>query len=88
MTPSPDLINGTFEILGGVFVLNHCRSVIRDKAVKGVSIISVVFFSLWGCWNIYYYPHLDQWWSFYGGLVIVSANTLWCVLLIKYWKRR
>ena len=84
---TPDVINGTLEMLGGVFVLNHCRAVIRDKAVKGVSIISIVFFSIWGYWNLFYYPHLDQWWSFWGGILIVSANSLWVMLLIKYWRK-
>lgn len=80
----PDLINGSFEFLAGFFVLNHCRMVLKDKAVAGVSIISIVFFTLWGFWNLYYYPHLDQLWSFYGGMFIVTANTLWVILLIKY----
>jgi len=80
----PDLINGSFELLAGLFVLNHCRAVIRDKAVKGVSIISVGFFTSWGFWNLFYYPHLDQWLSFFGGLFIVAANSIWVLLLLKY----
>lgn len=79
-----DIINGLFELLAGVMILNHCRAVIRDKAVAGVSIISTIFFSLWGVWNLHYYPSLDQWWSFAGGLLIVAANFLWVSLLIKY----
>jgi hypothetical protein len=81
---SPDFVNGAFELLGGAFVLNHCRAVVRDKAVAGVSILSTAFFSAWGVWNLYYYPHLGQWWSFTGGLVIVASNCLWVALLIKY----
>ena len=83
-----DLINGTFEILGGLMVLNHCRIVWRDKAVAGVSILSIIFFMTWGIWNLYYYPSLNQWWSFLGGIAIVIANVLWVVLLIKYRKPR
>ena len=78
------MINGSFELFGGLFILNHCRTVIKDKAVKGVSIISTVFFMLWGIWNVYYYPSLDQWWSFCGGLVICAANFLWIGLMIYY----
>jgi len=81
---SPDSVNGLFEMVGGLFILNHCRAVLRDKAVAGVSIISTIFFSSWGVWNLYYYPHLDQWWSFSGGLVIVAANCLWIGLMLKY----
>lgn len=81
-----DVINGLFEMLGGIFVLNHCRTVIKDKAVAGVSIVSTIFFTLWGVWNLYYYPSLDQWWSFLGGLMIVSSNTLWVLLMFRYRK--
>lgn len=83
---TPDHINGTFEILGGYFILRHCFAVMKDKAVAGVSIISTAFFAAWGIWNLYYYPHLDQWWSFAGGLAIVASNIFWIVLLLRYRK--
>jgi len=79
-----DLINGSFEVLSGFMVLNHCRAVKRDKAVAGVSIISVFFFTIWGVWNLYYYPTLGQTISFYGSIVIVLANVYWVCLLIKF----
>lgn len=79
-----DATNGLFELLGGFLVLNHCRAVLRDKAVAGVSILSTAIFTLWGAWNLYYYPSLGQWYSFAGGLSIVSANCLWVMLLMKY----
>lgn len=72
----PDLINGTFEALGGVFIHGHCRAVLRDKAVAGVSIISTVFFTAWGIWNLWYYPSLNQMASFYAGVFLVLANCL------------
>jgi hypothetical protein len=84
----PDLINGSFELLAGFFLLNNGFQVIKDKSVAGVSIISVMFFTLWGFWNLFYYPHLNQMISFFGGLLIVVANTFWVVLLLKYRKPR
>ncbi|HYT43599.1 MAG TPA: hypothetical protein VEP90_14770 [Methylomirabilota bacterium] len=81
---TPDMINGIYEAIGGLLILNHCRAVLRDKAVAGVSILSTTIFTTWGIWNLYYYPSLDQWWSFMGGIVIVLANALWVTLLLKY----
>jgi hypothetical protein len=81
---SPDFFNGLFEAVAGLLVFNNCRAVLRDKQVKGVSIISTAIFTSWGFFNIYYYPSLDQWWSFSGGLVIVSANSLWVYLMVRY----
>jgi hypothetical protein len=82
--PWPDLINGAFEALAGLFVLNHCRALHRDKMVRGVSIVSTAFFTSWGFWNLYYYPALGQWASFAGGLFIVSGNVLWVGMLLHY----
>lgn len=80
----PDLINAAFEFLGGFFILNHCRVTIRDKEVKGVSFLSTIFFGIWGWWNCWYYPHLGQWASFAGGLMISAANMFWIFLMLKY----
>lgn len=81
-----DMINGAYELLGGVFILNHCRAVLKDKAVNGVSLVSTVFFTSWGVWNLYYYPSLNQWCSFAGGIFIVLSNCLWIGLMLKYRK--
>lgn len=70
--------------MSSLMVLNHCRVLLRDKAVAGVSILSTVFFTLWGGWNLFYYPHLGQWLSFYGGIAIMIANALWVLLMMKY----
>lgn len=79
-----DLTNGAFEFGGAVLIFNHCRAVLRDRAVAGVSILSTAIFTSWGFWNLYYYPSLDQWASFTGGLFIVTANCTWVYLMLKY----
>lgn len=84
---TPDMINALFEFSGGLFILNHCRAVLKHKTVAGVSVISVIFFTLWGIWNLVYYPHLNQMLSFYAGIFITVANTLWIALMV-YYKRK
>ena len=79
-----DMINGGFEALGTVFVLNHCRVLLKDRQVKGVSILSTVFFTGWGFWNLYFYPSLGQWWSFVGAALLVGANCLYVALLVVF----
>ena len=81
-----DLINGLFELFGGVMIFLNCRALYRDKIVRGVNVGVTVFFTTWGIWNLYYYPHLDQWMSFVGGLLIVTANTLWIGMSWYYHK--
>jgi len=80
----PDAINGAFELCAGFFVLKHCAVLYKDKLVRGVSLLAAFFFTSWGFWNLFYYPHLEQWLSFYGGLLIVLANSLWVGMMIYY----
>lgn len=78
----PDLINGSFELVGGFMIWLNVRALWRDRVVKGVSWATVIFFTSWGYWNLYYYPSLNQWMSFLGGLFIVSGNTAWVLLYL------
>jgi uncharacterized membrane protein YfcA len=79
-----DLVNAGYESIGGLMIFLHCLALYRDKEVKGVSVFATVIFTSWGYWNLYYYPHLNQWASFFGGVVIVLANTLWVGMMWYY----
>ena len=85
--PWQDLANGTFELVAGLAVWNHARVLYLHKKVRGVSVLSTLFFSSWGWWNLYYYPWLDQWASFTGGLFIMSGNLMWLLMMVHYIKR-
>lgn len=82
-----DFINGSFELFGGLFLLKNVIQLHRDKLVRGVHWVPTTFFMLWGVWNLYYYPHLDQWWSFTGGLLIVSVNAIWVGQMLYYGRK-
>ena len=82
-----DAVNGSFEMSSGFLLWNNVRILIRQKEVRGVSIITTTVFALWGYWNLYYYPSLNQWLSFIGGLNVVAANTVWVILAIYYTRR-
>lgn len=84
---TPDMINGLFELGGGLLICLSIRRLHIDKVVRGVSVLPVTFFAAWGYWNLYFYPHLDQWWSFIGGLMVVGANTIWVLQMLYYIRR-
>lgn len=88
MTVTPDFINGMFESIGGGLVLTNCLRLYRDKEIKGVSIFPTAFFSVWGIWNLYYYPNLKQWLSFTGGLLVTLANVIWVCMAIYYIRKK
>ncbi len=84
---APDIVNGLFEVLGGLTTALNIRALMRDKEVKGVDWRLTFFYTAWGLWNLFYYPHLGQWASFAGGVVIVAGNAVWLALVIHYRRR-
>ncbi len=81
---TPDIVNGTFEIIGGILCWMNAVRLWKDKAIKGVMWQVTTFFTLWGFWNLIYYPALGQWFSFLGGAFLVIRNTPWVILALKY----
>lgn len=81
---NPDMINGLFELFGGLLYILNIRLLLIHKQVQGVSLIPTVFFTSWGIWNLFYYPSLDQWYSFYGGVFLVTVNAIWLLLALYY----
>lgn len=79
-----DLINGLFELLGAVMIWSNVKRIQNDKQVRGVNWKVSGFFWGWGIWNLFYYPHLAQWWSFTGGMAICGANFVWLYYAIRY----
>ena len=84
---SPDLVNALFEILSSIFILLSILRLYQDKVVCGVPAFHVVFFWLWGTWNIFYYPYLDQTASFICAIIVLAMNSLWAGMLVYYIKR-
>ncbi len=79
-----DLLNGLFELGGAVVAWMNAYKLYKDREIKGVYWPVWIFFSSWGLWNLYYYPSLGQYISFYAGIILVSGNIAWVVLAFKY----
>lgn len=89
MANVPDLVNALFELLGGFILLLDVGRIYKDRVLRGVHWGPKAFFTAWGFWNVFYYPHLGQWMSFVGGLFIVAVNTLWVVMALYFmWQDR
>lgn len=82
-----DLVNCLFELSGGFFVWLSIRKLLRDRAVRGVSLFMIGFFAAWGLWNLYYYPSLGQILSGIGAIGVAAANFAYLTLLIWFSRR-
>lgn len=83
----PDIVNSMFEMFGGFMIAKNCWQLYCDKELKGVCILPMAFFNLWGFWNLYFYPCFGAWWSFVGAIGIVITNTIWVAQALYYTKK-
>lgn len=81
---SPDLINGLFEFGGSVAVWLNFAAIIKDRGYAGTRWPMMVFFTAWGFWNLFFYPHLGQLLSFVGGISLTLANCFVVWAMAKY----
>lgn len=79
-----DGVNGAFELFGGFVLLLHVRRLYIDKVLSGVSVVATAYFVTWGFWNLYYYPHLEQWISLVGAIAVVFVNVVWISMMAYY----
>ena len=84
---TPDIINGSYEFLGGLAVWSNVYAIWKDKGYLGIRLQTMLFFTSWGLWNLYYYPHLNQWASFLGGISIGLANVAFVSAMLYYGKK-
>lgn len=79
-----DKINSMFEFAGAIVTWMNVHSLYKAKKVIGINYASVIVFSLMGVWHLCYYSALDQFLSFYSGILIVSGNVTWLLLLFIF----
>lgn len=81
-----DIVNSGFHLGAAIFTFLNCYTLYKEKEVKGVNVFTTVFMVLWGLWNLYYFKALNQPFTWYMNIAILSANVLWVSLVFKYRK--
>lgn len=79
-----DAINALFELGGASVLVFNVMALHRDKKTLGVHIVPTAFFMTWGWWNLVFYPSVNAWWSFYGGILVTLVNTVWVGQMFWY----
>lgn len=83
----PDLINGIFGVLGGLFIALSIAKLHREKTARGVSIVYVAFFTSWSWYHVYFFTTVNLWWSWAGAIGMMTANTIWLCQMVYYSRR-
>lgn len=74
-----DIINALFEGFGAYVAWVNFIKLRRDMAVKGVYWPVWGFFSVWGLWNLAFYPAVGAWASATMGAVLCAGNIAWTI---------
>lgn len=77
-----DIINGLIELVGAGFTWRNAWELWKARELRGVYWPTSLFFTIWGAWNLYYYPSLGQWFSFYAGILLAMGNLAWVVMAV------
>jgi uncharacterized membrane protein YqgA involved in biofilm formation len=82
-----DTINACFEGGGALFLCMNVRRLLKDKSVKGVSLVPSLWWTAWGFWNIYFYAAVACAASFWAGIAVVSVQAVWVCLALMFARR-
>jgi hypothetical protein len=85
---TPDIVNAVFEGGGAVLLCANIRRLYCDKRLAGVSLVPTVWWNIWGVWNVYFYHAIGTPLSFFAGIGVLVANTVWVALALYYARRR
>ena len=83
-----DFINAAFEVSGALLTWMNVRRVWQDRGYAGIYAPAILLFTSWGFWNLYYYAHLQQWWSVMATVVMVTANCAWLGSMVYFGKKQ
>tara|TARA_R110002096_G_scaffold108308_3_gene237001 strand:- start:2035 stop:2298 length:264 start_codon:yes stop_codon:yes gene_type:complete len=84
-----DQINGGFIFVAALFYVLNLFKLMKDKDVKGISKVSIIFFSFWNIWTLFFFLMVTEFWWTIGAYVLVSAlNVTYIILMIKYTREK
>lgn len=84
MQLNPDLINSLFPLVGTIFVGLNIQRLLRDKQVKGIHWFSPLFFYSGQAWGLYFMYTLNQYFSLFGGAVLLVSSLIWYSLMVYF----
>ena len=77
-----DKINSAFIFVASIF---YFLNLIKDKDVKGISKLSILFFSIWNIWTLFFFIQVSEfWWTIAAYVMVTLLNLVYIILMFKY----
>ncbi len=83
-----DQINSVFIFVAGVFYALNLITLIKDKDVKGISKLSIIFFSVWNLWTLFFFFQTSEfWWTIAAYVIVAILNVIYLFFMFKYLRK-
>ena len=83
-----ELITAAFATVSGSMLFLNLHQAIRDKDIRGVSLVTLWFFTTYATWMVFYFWYLGQYWVVIPAIVNLVANASYLALATTYKRRR
>jgi hypothetical protein len=85
---TPDHINALFEAGGALLLTMNVVQLYRDRRLAGVRLAPVIWFQAWGAFNLWFYWRVGLTSSWFAGIAVFTANTVWVSMAIWFSRNR
>jgi uncharacterized membrane protein YfcA len=83
-----DQINSVFIFVASVFYALNLITLIKDKDVKGISKLSIIFFSVWNLWTLFFFVQTSEfWWTIAAYVIVAVLNVIYLFFMFKYLRK-
>lgn len=84
-----DKVNGGFVCVAALFYALNLFKLIKDKEIKGISKVSIAFFSIWNIWTLFFFIAVSKyWWTISAYVAVAILNIAYIVLMVKYGREK
>lgn len=83
-----DFVNSLFNWVAAIFVIANALDIYRKQDVAGHTLPSVIFFTVWAFFSIFYFAGLGQWWSVVPTVAMAIANGVLMTLVFRFRRLR
>lgn len=77
-----DALTAAFQVAACLFIADSIRSAWRDRELKGVSVRTIGFFTVWTIWGAVNWHLLRQPWSFWTSVLMFGLYVVWLALVV------